>query len=221
MSEEQATYAVAPVADAVFTPARPEEISVDILRNYLSTWSHGGQTITQFTARGVQHLAQLLNLSIVETDFSETSDGKGYYGTAIAENLSTGQRAHAAVFQSKTMKRRGADVEDSDALSKLLTRVQRNALSQLMPIDALKHRVMDAIQKGDVEKSELQQAQQAARKMLALRRKDLADMFGLSPTDAFEKAQERQGNATDWDATAWKAFRDATDTLDAEFFGRE
>ena len=66
--ETEATYEIdtvdADASTALATP-RPEEIDVEILRSYLTSWKQGGQQVTQFTARGVQHLAQMLNLSIV------------------------------------------------------------------------------------------------------------------------------------------------------------
>lgn len=67
--ETEATYEIdtvnADASTALATPPRPEEIDVEVLRSYLTSWKQGGQQVTQFTARGVQHLAQMLNLSIV------------------------------------------------------------------------------------------------------------------------------------------------------------
>ena len=189
-----------------------------MLQSYLTSWLQGGSQIVTFSAKGIFHIADELGISVTESDVKETSDGSGYYFTAKAENLHTGRTFVAHVYQSATMKRGGKEVPDADAISKGSTRVARNAISGLIPVELLKTRVQDAVRAGEMQKSALIQAQQDARKQLAAARKALADEFSLTPSEAFEKAQELQGDATEWDATAWGAFSDALSNLSPEWF---
>lgn len=119
------------------------------------------------------------------------------------------------------MKRGGRETEDGDALAKLMTRVQRNALTQLMPIEALKSRVMHAVSSGQVEESPLITAQSKARRALGKHRESLMVNFSLTPSGAFDIAQEKLGDSEDWDVSAWTAFAEAIERLDNDFFTGE
>ena len=114
-------------------PRTYADLELSVLQSYLTQWQQGGSTVTTFSARGICHIAEELNLSIVDSTFRETSDGKGYTFSATAENLNTGRKFIAHVFQPNTMRRGGKEVPDADALAKGATRVNRNALQGLIP----------------------------------------------------------------------------------------
>lgn len=222
MSETTERYDVTPVQDAPAPAIRTHaDLELGVLQSYLTSWQQGGSTVTTFSARGIFHIADELNLSIVESTFRETSDGGGFYFTATAENLNTGRRFIAHVYQSAMMRRSGKEVPDGDAIAKGSTRVARNALQGLIPVELLRERVQSAVRAGELEKSELIAAQQAARAKLSERRKALEEQFGLSPSDTFERAQAHQGPSELWTAHEWKAFAHALTVLDAEWWTGE
>lgn len=159
-----------------------------MLQSYLTSWLQGGSQIVTFSAKGIFHIADELGISVTESDVKETSDGSGYNFTAKAENLHTGRTFVAHVYQSATMKRGGKEVPDADAISKGSTRVARNAISGLIPVELLKSRVQDAVRAGEMQKSALIQAQQDARKQLSAARKALADEFSLTPSEGVRES---------------------------------
>lgn len=73
-------------------PRTYADLELSVLQSYLTQWQQGGSTVTTFSARGIFHIAEELNLSIVDSTFRETSDGKGYTFSATAENLNTGRK---------------------------------------------------------------------------------------------------------------------------------
>ena len=185
-----------------------------MLQSYLTSWLQGGSQIVTFSAKGIFHIADELGISVTESDVKETSDGSRYHFTAKAENLHTGRTFVAHVYQSATMKRGGKDMPDLDCISKGSTRVARNAISGLIPVELLKTRVQEAVKQGEIEKSELLSVQQEARQTLREQRKALEEQFELSPTDVFERAQEVIGAPSEsWHLDEWSAFVKALQTL--------
>ena len=195
------------------------DLEVDVLKSYLTSWTQGGGNVTTFTARGIFFMAQQLGISIVENSYVETSDGKAFYLSATAENTHTRLRYTANIRQSQMMRRGGKEVFDPDALAKGTTRVNRNALAGLLPVDLLKSRVQAAIKQGDIEKSALQQAQSKARNTLLMRKEELEKEFGLNPAQVFERAQLFLGSAEDWDAEAWEVFGKSVDLPRRDWYG--
>ena len=190
----------------------PDELDPELLKPYLTSWKQGGADIVSFSARGIEHLSQLLGLSIVETNFEETKDGKGFYITAVSENLQTGQRATSVVEQSKA-NRRGS--VDPDALSKGFTRAQRNAHSKLLPIEMLKRRVLEAVKEGSAPPP-LVQAQTECRTQLRKVSQGLKEVYDLSPAEAFEFAQTNLGSSEEWSEDEWKQFTAVLRNLQGE-----
>lgn len=214
MSEEVAVYTADHETTAI---AKPNDLDTGVLKEFLTSWKQGGGTVTTFTANGIQYIAQELGISIVSSDFKETSNG-GYYFTAEAKNLHTGQSYVTHIYQPSTMKRGGKEVFDPDAIAKGSTRVARNAMSALIPVQVLKHRVQAAIRAGEVSVSEIMTAQKEARSAMETRRADLKTTFGVTPGDAFEIAQARLGSADEWAAEDWQAFTKAVQELDGDWF---
>ena len=194
----------------------PDELSTEVLRSYLTSWKQGGAEIVSFSARGIEHFSQLLGLSIVETKFEESPDGSGFYITAVSENLQTGQRATGAIWQPKAIKRGGRETIDHDALSKGFTRAQRNAHTKLLPIEMLKSRVMQAVQKGSVQQPPLVTAQTICRGALRRVTPDLKRMYDLGPGEAFEIAQTKMGSSEEWSETEWNQFTERLNDLGSD-----
>lgn len=213
MSEEMAVYTA---ENTAITSS--SELDSDVLKEFLTSWKQGGQTVTTFTAKGIQYIAQELGISIVSSEFKECSDGNGFYFTAESKNINTGQTYVAHLYQPKHMKRGGKEVFDPDAVAKGSTRVNRNALTGLIPTQILKHRVQNAIRKGEVEESEVLVAQKAARQAMETNRHALKEQFDITPTEAFEMAQERLGSVEDWDSDDWRGFERAVKERDANWF---
>ena len=223
MINEQAANAVAVIDDtpttALAEPTKPADLDLAVLSSYLTSWQQGGSTVTTFSARGIFHIADELGISVVENDFKETSNGKGFYFTAKAEHLATGRTFIAHVYQPATMKRSGKEVPDNDSISKGSTRVARNAISGLIPVELLKSRVQEAVKQGEIEKSALLSVQQAARQTLREQRQSLSDQFGLNPTGVFERAQDVIGAPSEtWALDEWESFVKALQTLDANWW---
>ena len=216
MSEQMAVYQTE--GQEGLAVRKSDELSLTVLKEFLHEWRQGGDTVQTFSAAGIRYMAIELGISVVSSDFKECSDGKGLYFSATARNMHTGQEYVAHVWQSKTT-RKGAF--DPDAIAKGSTRVARNAIAGLLPLQVLKHRVLDAIKKGEVEASQMVEAQSAARRMLGKQRAKLQATFGITPAEAFERAQSRIGESEHWDYTHWDNFTRAVESLDAEWFGDE
>ena len=205
-----------PIEAGIAIPT-PAELDNDVLKEYISTWRQGSGEVQTFSATGLQHIAQSLGISIVENTFKECTNG-GFYFTAKAENLHTGQTYIAHVWQSDKMRRSGKEVFDPDSIAKGSTRVTRNAIAGLVPVEFLKRRVLAAIQKGEIEKSALHAAQQRARDAMRETRENLMSTFGHSPSEAFELAQVHLGPAEDWDTQDYNDFTEALHNMKTEWF---
>ena len=192
-----------------------DDLSLSVLKDFLHSWKQGGSEVQTFSAAGIRYMAIELGISIVENTFKETSNGEGYYFTARARNLHTGQEYVAHVFQSKSL-RNGKF--DPDAVGKGSTRVSRNALAGLLPLQVLKYRVLEAIKQKKVDESKLAVVQQQARATLRSHREAMELEFGITPGEAFERAQDRMGASDDWEVSHWEEFVQAIETLDVAWF---
>lgn len=194
---------------------RSDDLSLSVLKDFLHSWKQGKSEVQTFSAAGIRYMAIELGISIVENTFKETSNEEGYYFSARARNLHTGQEYVAHVFQSKTL-RNGKF--DADAVSKGSTRVSRNALAGLLPLQVLKYRVLEAIKQKKIDESKLAIVQQQARDTLKSHREAIALEFGITLGEAFERAQDRMGLSDDWEISHWEEFVVAIQELNPDWF---
>ena len=197
-----------------------DNLDIDVLKGYLATWKQGGKQVTSISARGIEHIADEMGISVTEQSMKECSDGKGYYFTAKAENM-VGRTFVASVWQPKTCQRNGREAFDPDAVAKGSTRVNRNAIRGLLPIDLLTARIQQAVKQGQPKgqqpyQSPIQIAQEKCRQAIRDNREKLSEL-GIDGNEAYRIAQERQGDVRDWGANEWEAFAEQLETQGAWF----
>ena len=182
-----------------------ENIKLETIKDYVRPYQIDGGLMRKFTAKGVQHLAQILRISIVESEYKETSNGKGLYFTTKAQTAN-GQSYIAHVFQAYERKRKDGTFETiRNPVEIGSTRASRNALLGLIPTDYLLRKIEQAINKGELEPSVIEQAMTKARTIL----KDKNDWLlkqGYTMEQAYEKAQENLGDSDAWGEIEWNIF---------------
>ena len=203
MSEENkvtAEYQLAEVQDKA-SMVSYDELDHEVLSNYLMTWKQGGKDITTLSARGIEHIAAMFGISIVDQSMVETSDGNGYHFTAKAEDPA-GRSNVASLWQTKN-DRKGKF--DPDALAKGSTRVNRNAIRGLIPLEMITARIQTAVQSHGKKMSELQVIQEECRQAIRDNQEGLSKL-GFTSQTAFDKAGQQLGDVADWSIDDWKLF---------------
>ena len=177
-----------------------ENIKLETIKDYVRPYQLDGGLMRKFTAKGVQHLALMLGVSITKSEYKETSDGRGLYFSATAETK-TGQSYIAHVFQpyKKKNKQVNNPVETGS------TRAARNAMLGLIPTDHLLRKIEAAIEAGTLERSVIEQAMNTARVKLREQKEWLASK-NYSMEQAFQKIQEIIGDAEAWEEREWNLF---------------
>ena len=194
--------------------------SVQTFSQYLSTWQIQGTSVTDFSAAGYRHLAGEFGISIAEQEVSTADDG-GYLIQTRAE-CPDGRSNVCWVYQAtqRTDKRTGELKPIPHALEIGSQRGARNAIKALLPAEALKTLLQQAVKTGEAQKSALSEAQQGARQALREMRHPLREME-LNPEDAFEIAKQEQGEDTsEWGVTEWNRFARKVRGLDEDWFGK-
>ena len=198
--------------------------SID-LDEYVQSWKQGREIVQQLSAEGIFQIANHLGLSITECEITLSEDNKTYKGCAIATNVNTGQtmfgHAEIPLFYS-------GNRPNPNAYELTSTNAQRNALKKFIPHKQLGSKLKDF---KDVESprvgqervsQEMPTVQEAtpletikaeARAILREAMPKL-NQLGLTISQVFEEAQNRQGPNEQWDYTTWNKFKTAVQNLD-------
>ena len=129
-----------PVATANGRTDPIEDLSMSIQPHHLLQMGYveehtiSGTRTIMFTAEGIRHLAMARGVSISDCEITEDPEGEWIYGKAWAVRPASGSKAFAAV---KVPTRYKKGTVDPHAWEKCTTKVQRNALKQLLPIGRL------------------------------------------------------------------------------------
>ena len=125
-----ASERIDPIED-ISMSIRPEHL---LQFGYVAEHTISGTRTIMFTAEGVRHIAMARGVSIESCDVRIADDGESVYGEAWAVRPASASKAFASV-KVPTKYKNGKP--DPHAWEKCTTKVQRNALKQLLPIGRL------------------------------------------------------------------------------------
>ena len=234
MSEKEPRQEQVDAEEAEFTTLAPVESNELILGSYdphhvdisahrlamrVYSFGKGNYIVTDIDAKGIKTIALRCGISVTSSKYKETSDGNGYYFTAKAKNLVTGQTAVDHCFQLKTLAFNKGHLKkgdfDEDALAKGATRVVRRVRRQLIPeeiIDQAIEYAMIGKTTGDAVGTAKKDAEEA-RNRVKLKLREM----GINARICYDDAQAQMGPAENWGAAEWYALRDKYLDPETEF----
>lgn len=192
------------------------DITPQRMASRVYSFGKGQYQVTDIDAKGIKTIALRCGISVTKVTYKETSDGKGYYFTAKAENLITKQKGVDHCFQSKEMKYRDGRTEfDENALAKGATRVVRRVRRQLIPEEivdqAIEYAMIGKNTPDAVGTAKIEAQEARDRAKLALKE------MGINAKVCYDDAQEQMGPAENWGAAEWYALRDKYLDPETEF----
>ena len=195
------------------------DITPHRLASRVYSFGKGDYAVTDIDAKGVKTIALRFGISVTKSIFVETSNGEGYYFTAKAKNLLTGQKATDHCFQPKLMRYAKGNLKvgdfDDDALAKGATRVVRRVRRQLIPEEIIDQAIEYAMI-GKNTKDAVANAKQEAEQARDRNKLAIKDM-GISAKICYEDAQNQMGPAENWGAAEWYALRNKYLDPEVEF----
>ena len=195
------------------------DITPHRLASRVYSFGTGDYVITDLDAKGVKTIALRFGISVTKSTFVETSNGEGYYFTAKAKNLLTGQKATDHCFQPKLMRYAKGNLKvgdfDDDALAKGATRVVRRVRRQLIPEEII-DQAIEYSMIGKNTKDAVANAKQEAEQARDRNKLSIKDM-GISAKICYEDAQHQMGPAENWGAAEWYALRNKYLDPEVEF----